>query len=83
MLNKSLTPESDTRTILLNPDIFPRRIIVPIDDGSHAMGYKDYSSNLDICPRIMTILDHFPSGHYCEIMESIFHVPIFPLRSLL
>jgi hypothetical protein len=33
------------------------------------MGYKNYSSNLDIRPRRMTVLDHFPSDHYCEIWE--------------
>ena len=33
----------------------PRRIIVPTDSGSHAMGYEDYSSNPDIRPRRMTV----------------------------
>jgi hypothetical protein len=59
-----------------NMNICPRKIIVPIDVGSHAMGYKDYSSNSDICPRRMTVLDHFPpdlplqSCHYCELKET-------------
>jgi hypothetical protein len=57
----------------------PRRIIVPTDAESHAMGYKDHSSNPNIHPRRMTILDHFPSGHYCELRENVFPIPISPL----
>jgi hypothetical protein len=63
MLNKSLTPQSDTRTILLIQDICPRRIIVPTDVGSHAMGYKDYSSNPNIHPRRIIVLDHTLTIH--------------------
>jgi hypothetical protein len=65
MLNKSLTPQSDTRTILLIQDICPRRITIPTDVGSHTMGYKDYSSNPDIRPRRINVLDHFPLENVC------------------
>jgi hypothetical protein len=37
-------------------DIRPRRIAVPIDAESPAMGYKDHSSNPDISPRRLSVL---------------------------
>jgi hypothetical protein len=36
------------------------------------MGYKDYYSNLEIHPKRMTFMDHFSSGHYCELREMFF-----------
>jgi hypothetical protein len=39
-----------------NPNILPRRIVVPTDAGSPIMGYKDHSSNSDIGPRRMSVL---------------------------
>jgi hypothetical protein len=37
-------------------DIRPRIIVVPTDAKSSAMGYKDHSSNPDLCPRRMLVL---------------------------
>jgi hypothetical protein len=48
-------------------DICLKRIIVPIDVVSHAMGYKDYSSNLDIRPIRMTFLEHFLLENVCPL----------------
>jgi hypothetical protein len=43
MLNKSLTPHSDTRTILLIWTYEPRRMTIPIDAKNCSMDYRDHS----------------------------------------
>jgi hypothetical protein len=38
------------------------------------MGYKDYSSNLDIRPRRINVLDHFPPGECLSTSTLIIHL---------
>jgi hypothetical protein len=66
MLNKSFTQQSDTRTILLFQTYVLEEQVVPTDVESPAMGYKDHSSNLDLCPRRMSVLpdvESHPMGY--------------------
>jgi hypothetical protein len=58
------SPQWDTRIFLL---IWTYFMIVLLDVEIHPMDYKEHSSNSDIRPRRMTILDDFQSNHYCEL----------------
>ena len=68
-----LTPQSDTRTILLI-QTYVLEVTIPTDAGSHAMGDKDYSSNPDIRLRRINVLDHFPPGECLSTSTLTIHL---------